>query len=63
MLQIVKKEFTLCVHKYDKVYEGLMYESTCLKEYYEIVGESRPLSVFFPTHADLFTEMHFYSWN
>ena len=31
-----------------------------LKEYYEIVGESRPLSVFFPTHADLFTEMHFY---
>ena len=32
-----------------------------LKEYYEIVGESRPLSVFFPTHADLFTEMHFYS--
>ena len=32
-----------------------------LKEYYEIVGESRPLSAFFPTHADLFTEMHFYS--
>ena len=30
----------------------------CLKEYYEIVGESRPLSAFFPTHADLFTEMH-----
>ena len=23
-----------------------------LKEYYEIVGESHPLSVFFPTHAD-----------
>ena len=34
-----------------------------LKEYYEIVGESRPLSAFFPTHADFFTEMHFYSWN
>ena len=32
-----------------------------LKEYYEIVGESRPLSAFFPTHADFFTEMHFYS--
>ena len=31
-----------------------------LKEYYEIVGELRPLSGFFPTHADLFTEMHFY---
>ena len=30
-----------------------------LKEYYEIVGESRPLSVFFPKHADFFTEMHF----
>ena len=25
-----------------------------LKEYYGIVGESRPLSGFFPTHADLF---------
>ena len=32
-----------------------------LKEYYEIVGESRPLSAFFPTHADFFTEMHSYS--
>ena len=32
----------------------------CLKEYYEIVGESRPLSAFFPTHADFFTEIHFY---
>ena len=29
-----------------------------LKEYYEIVGESRPLSEFFRTHADFFTEMH-----
>ena len=29
-----------------------------LKEYYEIVGESRPLSGFFSPHADLFTEMH-----
>ena len=31
-----------------------------LKEYYEIVGESRPLSAFFPTQADFFTEIHFY---
>ena len=30
-----------------------------LKEYYEIVGESRPLSAFFPKHADFFTEIHF----
>ena len=30
-----------------------------LKEYYEIVGESRPLSAFLPKHADFFTEMHF----
>ena len=30
-----------------------------LKEYYEIVDEARPLSGFFPTHADFFTEMHF----
>ena len=29
-----------------------------LKEYYEIVGESRPLSAIFPKHADFFTEMH-----
>ena len=33
--------------------------SANLKEYYEIVGESRPLSDFFPKHADSFTEMHF----
>ena len=32
-----------------------------LKEYYEIVDESHPLSAFFPKHADFFTEMHFYS--
>ena len=30
-----------------------------LKEYYEIVDEARPLSGFFPTHADFVTEMHF----
>ena len=30
-----------------------------LKEYYEIVGESRSLSGFFLTHADFVTEMHF----
>ena len=30
-----------------------------LKEYYEIVGESRPLSAFSPKHADFCTEMHF----
>ena len=30
-----------------------------LKEYYEIVDEARPLSGFFPTHADFITEMHF----
>ena len=34
-----------------------------LKEYYEIVDEARPLSGIFTTHADFFTEMHFYSWN
>ena len=33
--------------------------STDLKEYYEIVDEARPLSGFFPTHADFFTEMNF----
>ena len=27
-----------------------------LKESYEIVGESRPLSDFFPTHADFFLQ-------
>ena len=39
------------------VYYSMFYKS--LKEYYEIVGESRPLSAFFPKHADFFTEMHF----
>ena len=29
----------------------------CLKEYYEIVGESRPISAFFPKHADFVTKM------
>ena len=45
------------------MYVYLLPEIVALKEYYEIVGESRPLSAFFPTHADFFTEMHFYSWN
>ena len=31
----------------------------CLKEYYDIGDEARPLLGSFPTHADLFTEMHF----
>ena len=37
------------------------YEQTSsgnLKEYYEIIDEARPLSGFFPTHPDFFTEMH-----
>ena len=29
-----------------------MTDETSLKEYYEIVDEARPLSGFFPTHAD-----------
>ena len=29
-----------------------------LKECFEIGDEARPLSGYFPTHADLFTEMH-----
>ena len=33
-------------------------QPTLLKEYYEIVGESRPLSAFFPKQADFVTEMH-----
>ena len=35
------------------------YQVLNLKEYYEIVDEARPLSGFFPTQADFFTEMHF----
>ena len=45
---------TFCLH-------NMALFANNLKEYYEIVGESRPLSAFFPTHADLITEMHFYS--
>ena len=36
-----------------------VYEALLLKEYYEIAEKARPLSGFFPTHADIFTEMHF----
>ena len=36
-----------------------MVQKLHLKEYYEIVGESRPLSAIFPKHVDFFTEMHF----
>ena len=38
---------------------SMLLTSFNLKEYYEIVGESRPLSAFFPKHVDFFTEMHF----
>ena len=34
----------------------LEFYSFILKEYYEIVDEARPLSGFFPTHADFFTD-------
>ena len=40
-------------------YNSAFWIETVLKEYYEIVDEAHPLSEFFPTHADLFTEMHF----
>ena len=46
------------VHPFDGSVQ-IRFNMVKLKEYYEIVGESRPLSAFFPTHADLFTEMHF----
>ena len=39
--------------------ENKMFCPVYLKEYYEIVGESRPLSAISPKHADFFTEMHF----
>ena len=40
-------------------YIFLVAKTVNLKEYYEIVGESRPLSAFSPKHADFFTEMNF----
>ena len=51
---LVKKGLLKAV---SKVSESSSFISR-LKEYYEIVGESRPLSTFFPKHADFFTEMH-----
>ena len=40
--------------------EGIKTVWDILKEYYdETVDEARPLSGFFPKHADFFTEMHF----
>ena len=41
------------------VFKFTLDQIIVLKEYYEIVDEARPLSGFFPTHADFFTEMHF----
>ena len=35
-----------------------MFTVDQLKEYYEIVGKSRPLSAFSPKHAVYLTEMH-----
>ena len=59
--------FTKVIYLYQNVSETRsrwqMKVNYCFKEYYEIVGESRPLSAFSPTHADFFTEMHFCSWN
>ena len=52
---------SVCVFEVVAISSVVVPMRTYLKEYYEIVGESRPLSAFFPTHADLFTEMHFYS--
>ena len=43
------------------VSEKITAHPSILKEYYEIVDEARPLSGYFPTHVDLFTEMHFQS--
>ena len=34
-------------------------QRVCLKEYYDIVDEARPLLGIFPTHADFVTELHF----
>ena len=53
---IIKSAYILLFHTLKAT-----HISAVLKEYYEIVGESRPLSAFFPTHVDFFTEMHFYS--
>ena len=42
---------TLIVNKYVSLWQ-------VLNNYHAIVDEARPLSGFFPTHADLFTEVH-----
>ena len=44
---------------YDIIRVRLEIGKCTIEEYYEIVEKARPLSGLFPTHADLFTEMHF----
>ena len=46
-------------HEYKLEVPYRIVSPLALKAYCEIVDEARPLSGFFPTHADLFTEMHF----
>ena len=40
--------------KIDPDESHVFFSAKQLMEYYEIVGKSRPLSAFFPTHADFF---------
>ena len=54
-----KSGFLQNVNENKVVFLFLSSDSFCLKEYYEIVGETRPLSGFLHTHADYFTEIHF----
>ena len=56
VFRMFKPKITIFTSNY---FSGTRIPYPYLKEYYEIVGESRPLSAFFPKHADLFTEMHF----
>ena len=58
-LLIVLMMYAICIYKRKTRCRAHFAALNCLKEYYEIVGESRPLSAFFPKHADFFTKMHF----
>ena len=59
MVNLWKFRLCGCTAKNQTVTDDVVDISRCFKEYNEIVDEARTLSGFFPTHADLITEMHF----
>ena len=62
VISMARSRYRVSVYNLSKRYEShsrLDADRRHLKEYHGLINEARPLSGFFPTDADLFTEMHF----